>query len=71
VGYKCDLEVTMATHATRRKAREEEHPREVLAPRTHLGRHLWKIRRRIVVSGARLLSWDEIDREVAERRGER
>jgi hypothetical protein len=37
--------------------------------RTPLGRRLWEIRARIVASGIPLLSWDEIDQEVAERRG--
>ena len=37
--------------------------------KTPLGRRLWEIRARIVASGTPLLSWDEIDREVQERRG--
>jgi hypothetical protein len=37
--------------------------------RTPLGRRLWEIRASIVASGAPLLTWDEIDREVEERRG--
>jgi hypothetical protein len=40
-------------------------------PRTELGRRLWEIRKRIVAAGEPLLGWDEIDREVAERRGDR
>ncbi len=40
-------------------------------PRTELGRKLWEIRRRIIESGARLLDWDQIEAEVAARRGER
>ena len=39
-------------------------------PETTLGRKLWEIRKRIVASGEPLLSWDDIEREVAERRGE-
>jgi hypothetical protein len=39
-------------------------------PRTALGERLLKIRQRIVESREPLLSWDEIDREVAGRRGE-
>jgi len=35
-----------------------------------LGKRLLKIRKRIVASGEPLLSWNEIEREVAERRGE-
>jgi len=42
-----------------------------LMPRTPLGRRLWAIRRRIVASGTPLLGWEEIDREIAIRRGER
>ena len=60
----------MATQAARRKHREEAQS-TAFTPQTGLGKHLWKIRRRIVASGERLLNWDEIDREVAERRGER
>lgn len=36
--------------------------------RTPLGHRLDKIRERIKASGQRLLSWDEIDQELAERR---
>lgn len=38
-------------------------------PRTSLGRQLWEIRERIVASGAPLLDWDEIEEELADRRG--
>jgi hypothetical protein len=38
--------------------------------RTRLGEQLLRIRERIVASGEPLLSWEEIDREVAERRGD-
>ncbi len=31
--------------------------------RTALGKRLWELRRRIVASGARLLSWDDIGRD--------
>lgn len=40
-------------------------------PRTKLGRELYAIRRRIVESGIQLFDWDEIEAEVAARRGER
>jgi hypothetical protein len=40
------------------------------AARTRLGEQLLRIRERIVASGEPLLSWEEIEREVAERRGE-
>src|SRR5215471_5033399 len=39
-------------------------------PRTALGERLLRIRERIVASGEPLLSWADIDREVAERRGQ-
>lgn len=40
------------------------------SPRTELGRRLREIRERIVASGTHLLSIDEVDRELAARRGE-
>lgn len=39
-------------------------------PKTPLGRRLLSIRKRIVASGETLLGWDEIEKEVAARRGE-
>jgi hypothetical protein len=38
-------------------------------PRTPLGHRLWELRKQIIASGERLLSWEEIEREVAERKG--
>jgi hypothetical protein len=38
-------------------------------PKTQLGRDLWAIRQRIVASGAELLDWDGIHRELMSRRG--
>ncbi len=38
--------------------------------RTPLARRLDKIRERVKASGQTLLSWEDIDRELAERRGE-
>jgi hypothetical protein len=38
--------------------------------RSPLGEKLVKIREEIVASGAPLLSWDELDQEIAEWRGE-
>jgi hypothetical protein len=46
------------------------HSEPVPAARTRLGAQLLRIRERIVASGEPLLSWREIDREIAERRGE-
>ena len=39
-------------------------------PRTRLGAQLLHIRERIVASGEPLLSWTEIEQDIAERRGE-
>lgn len=39
-------------------------------PKTPLGQRLWEIRSRIVASGEPLLGWEEVEQEVAERRGE-
>lgn len=38
-------------------------------PRTPLGKKLLEIRQRIVASGRPLLDWEDIDREIAARRG--
>jgi hypothetical protein len=46
-------------------------PTRLGAVRTLLGERLAQIREKIVASGEPLLSWEEIEREVAERRGER
>ncbi len=40
-------------------------------PKTPLGKRLMRIRERIIKSGTLLLDWDDIEREVAERRGEK
>jgi hypothetical protein len=44
---------------------------EEFHPQTPLGRRLWEIRQRIIASGEPLLDWDDLEREVAERRRER
>jgi hypothetical protein len=41
----------------------------VYEPRTPLGRRLMELRAQIVASGEHLLDWDDVSREVAERRG--
>jgi hypothetical protein len=38
-------------------------------PKTELGRDLWAIRQRIVASGAELLDWRGVHRELMLRRG--
>lgn len=40
-------------------------------PRTPLGQKLMVLRRQIARSGEPLLDWEDLDREIAERRGER
>ncbi|MGI6415118.1 MAG: hypothetical protein ACOX1P_05560 [Thermoguttaceae bacterium] len=44
---------------------------EPVQARTPLGRRLREIRQRIEASGAPLLDWNDIERELAERRGKR
>jgi len=41
------------------------------SPRTALGRRLSKIRTRIIASGESLLDWDDLEIEIADRRGEK
>ncbi len=38
-------------------------------PKTALGRKLLAIRSKIIASGEPLLSWEEIEQEIKERRG--
>lgn len=40
-------------------------------PQTELGRKLVRLRKEIELSGEPLLDWDDLEREIAERRGER
>ena len=54
-------------------AKLDRHPQRISSafePKTLLGRRLWSIRKKIVASGETLLGWDEIEKEVAARRGE-
>jgi len=39
-------------------------------PQTALGKRLRELRLAIVASGVKLLNWNELEREIAERRGE-
>lgn len=39
-------------------------------PRTTLGKTLWELRQKIVASAIPLLTWDEIEMEIRQRRGE-
>jgi len=43
---------------------------EAYRARTRLGKKLMAMRKRVAASGQPLLDWDEIRREVADRRGE-
>jgi len=38
-------------------------------PRTELGKRLWARRQGYIANGGKLLGWDELDRELAERKG--
>jgi hypothetical protein len=53
----------------------QESPRveekEAFIPRTALGRQLWEIRQRHIAQGCNVLSWDEIDARLGDRRGPR
>ncbi len=46
------------------------HSQAPYQPKTPLGQRLWEIRSRIVASSPPLLGWEDIEREVIERRGE-
>lgn len=50
-------------------ALEIRHQNELLQPKTPLVQKLAETRARIIISGERLLEWDDVEREVAERRG--
>lgn len=47
----------------------ETRERSSYTPKTALGEKLFAIRERIVAGGVHLLSWDEIEKEVAARGG--
>ena len=59
-------------------AQQEEHAKAEIAwrdvdrfvPRTPLGKKLWNLRQQILASSVPLLTWDEIEAEVRQRRGE-
>jgi len=55
-----------------KKAHKKDDSRQVdfeFSPKTPLGKRLWEIRKKYVASGEPLLDWDEIEKEVKERRG--
>jgi len=42
------------------------------SPKTPLGKKLWEIRKRAIASSeSNLLNWDELEQEIADRRGEK
>lgn len=45
--------------------------KERFVPQTQLGRRLWEIRRKIVTGDQPLLDWEQIERDLLQRRGER
>ncbi len=48
---------------------ETKPPESDFIPKTPLGKKLWKIRQRAIASGLKLLNEDEIEQELAARRG--
>ena len=46
------------------------HSQALYQPKTPLGQRLWEICSRIVASSQPLLGWEDIERQVIERRGE-
>lgn len=55
----------------RQKLEVDKPSEEAYQPQTELGKKLWEIRRRSLAYGPKLLTWDEINEEVSDRRGER
>lgn len=69
-GQSIELDARLFQKATERW-RETPRPTTPKQRRTPLGQRLDEIRERVKASGKPLLSWEEIDQELAERRGER
>jgi hypothetical protein len=63
----------MSEHSKATQATEESPTHELPEPPfplvTPLAKKLWELRQKIIVSGVPLLDWDDIAREVQERRG--
>jgi mRNA-degrading endonuclease RelE of RelBE toxin-antitoxin system len=51
------------------KSSSEKLPPSDFVPKTPLSQKLWQIRQRAIASGLKLLNEEEIEREVAARRG--
>ena len=60
----------MPTRSALSKRRNKKGQKHDGSGRTMLGRTLRGIRREIVDSGTTLLDWQQLDREIAHRRGE-
>jgi hypothetical protein len=59
----------MASAKVELEARRPEAPD--YEPQTPLGKRLWALRKKIIASGEPLLDWDDVERELAERRGQK
>jgi hypothetical protein len=59
----------MSRNAKRNEAPAESTPTYV--PKTSLGRRLWELRQQILAEGEPMLDWNDLEREVASRRGHR
>lgn len=61
----------MSRYANRQTRADQpsEAPEPEFQPKTPLGRSLWELRKQIVASGEPLLDREDLEREIAERRG--
>lgn len=69
-GRSIEREARLSEEAAERWRSTQHLPKASKQRRTPLGRRLDEIRARIKASGQPLLSWEDIDQELAERRGE-
>ena len=69
-GRSIEREARLSEEAAERWRSTQDLPKAPKQRRTPLGRRLDEIRVRIKASGQPLLSWEDIDQELAERRGE-
>jgi hypothetical protein len=61
----------MSRNSQRIASPVEAAPDAAYQPKTALGRRLWDLRHQILAEGDRPLGWHDLEREIAERRGER
>ena len=61
----------MARHAKHQTTADQpaEAPEPEFQPKTALGHRLWELRKQIVAAGEPLLDREDLEREIAERRG--